>query len=348
MRILLTGATGVVGTEVADRLCSTAPHSIDLVRTARRRAHSPLVRWDIGAEPAPAELTGRWDVIVHTAASTRWTMTRAEATDSNIRTLRAVLALAGPETHVVHVSTAYVGGVRNPEDLRGAEFEGYRNGYEWSKAVCEEIVTTEHPGPATVIRPPLIMGSRADGRISRFSGPYTLFPALVSGLAAVVVGDPDGYAEISPLDEVADAIAAAALGPAPASPLTEIIAAGGASLRLSTLIEITCDTINAFRAGHGVAPIATPPMVSTDSWNRFFLPLAQQWLSPVQQQAVNLLAMFQSYTSMAEPFEPTRPVRDPGEVMAASVRHWAYSKPRQALATPSPWTLVAAQGGKES
>ncbi|GAA3029647.1 hypothetical protein GCM10020000_02880 [Streptomyces olivoverticillatus] len=59
------------------------------------------------------------------------------------------------------------------------------------------------------------MGSRADGRISRFSGPYTLFPALVSGLAAVVVGDPDGYAEISPLDEVADAIAAAALGPAP-------------------------------------------------------------------------------------------------------------------------------------
>ncbi|WP_405747037.1 SDR family oxidoreductase [Streptomyces sp. NBC_01525] len=342
MRILLTGATGIVGTEVTARLRTIAPRGTDLVRVARRHAPNPLVRWDIGAAPVPTELSGPWDVIVHTAASTRWTLSRAEAADANIRPLRAVLSLAGPDTHVVHVSTAYVGGIRTPEDLRGPEFEGYRNGYEWSKAVCEEIVTTEHPGPVTVIRPPLIMGSRADGRISRFSGPYTLFPALVSGLAAVVVGDPDGYAEISPLDEVADAIVAAALGPVPAAPHTETLAAGAASLRLSALVRISCDTLNAFRAAHGAGPIAVPPTVSTDSWNRFFLPLARQWLSPVQQQAVNLLAMFQSYTSMAEPFAPTRPVRDPGEVMASSVHHWARSRPRQALADPRPWTLVGA------
>ncbi|MGK5543213.1 SDR family oxidoreductase [Streptomyces sp. URMC 127] len=342
MRILLTGATGLVGTAVTDRLIATAPPGTELVRAARRNAHVPLIRWDIGAEPPPAELADRWDVIVHTAASNRWTMTRAEAMHANVRPLRAVLALAGPETHVVHVSTASVGGVRSPEDLSDAEFEGYGNGYEWSKAVCEEIVTTEHLGPATVIRPPLVVGCRADGRISRFSGLYTLFPALVSGLAAVVVGDPDGYAEISPLDEVADAVAAAALGPAPAVLRTETVAAGGAGLRLSTLIDITCDTINTFRAAHGAGPIATPPVVSTDRWNSFFLPLARQELSPVQQQAVSLLAMFQSCTSMAEPFEPTRPVRDPGEVLAASVRHWARSNPRQALAAPSPWTLVAA------
>ncbi|MGW1836070.1 SDR family oxidoreductase [Streptomyces sp. NPDC002067] len=340
MRILLTGATGIVGTEVAGRLRAAAPPGTRLTGVARRAASRPVVRWHLGAEPAPPELAGPWDVIVHTAASTRWTLSRAEALDANIRPLRAVLALAGPATHLVHVSTAYVGGVRNPGDLRGPEFEGYRNGYEWSKAVCEEIVTAEHRGPVTVVRPPLIMGGRADGRISRFSGPYTLFPALVSGLAAVVVGDPDGYAEISPLDEVADAIVAAALGPAPAAPRTETLAAGPAALRLGSLVRIACDTVNAFRAAHGVAPVAVPPTVPTESWNRFFLPLARQWLSPVQQQAVDLLAMFQSYTSMAEPFTPTRPVRDPGAVLATSVRHWARSRPRQALATPSPWTLV--------
>ncbi|MFF9479510.1 SDR family oxidoreductase [Streptomyces sp. NPDC014733] len=345
MRILLTGATGIVGTEVTDRLRTTAPRGTDLVRTARRHAPGPLVRWDMGAAAVPPELAGPWDVIVHTAASTRWTLSRTEAADANIRPLRAVLELAGPGTHVVHVSTAYVGGVRNPEDLRGPEFEGYRNGYEWSKAVCEEIVTTEHRGPVTLIRPPLIMGNRADGRISRFSGPYTLFPALVSGLAAVVVGDPDGYAEISPLDEVADAIVAAALGPAPDAPRTETLAAGAAALRLSDLVGISCATVNEVRTAHGAVPIAVPPTVSTDSWNRFFLPMARQWLSPVQQQAVDLLAMFQSYTSMTEPFSPTRPVRDPGEVMAASVRHWARSRPRQALASPSPWTLVGSGDG---
>lgn len=346
MRILLTGATGVVGAEVASRLAAgTADRSgPQIVPTARRPTGNSPVRWDIGAEPAPDALTGRpWDVIVHTAASTRWTMTRDEATGANIRTLREVLELAGPDTHVVHVSTAYVGGVRAPEDLRGAEFEGYRNGYEWSKAVCEDIVATEHRGPVTIVRPPLVMGRREDGRIARFSGPYSLFPALVSGLAAVVVGDPDGYAEISPVDEVAEVIAAAALGPAPSAPRTEVIAAGQDSLRLDALVDITCDTLNAFRAEHGVEPIAKPPTVSTESWNRFFLPLAEQWLSPVQQQAVKLLAMFQSYTSMSEPFVPTRRVADPGGVMAASVRHWAQSKPRQALGRPTPWTLINAE-----
>jgi hypothetical protein len=44
------------------------------------------------------------------------------------------------------------------------------------------------------------MGRREDGRIARFSG-----------LAAVVVGDPGRYAGISPVDEVAEVIAAAAL-----------------------------------------------------------------------------------------------------------------------------------------
>ncbi|MFJ4922995.1 SDR family oxidoreductase [Streptomyces sp. NPDC088725] len=342
MRTLVTGATGVVGTEVVNRL-ATDGRAADLtvVRTARRPAGDTLVRWQMGAEPPPAELAGPWDIIVHTAASTRWTLGREDAVDANIRPLRAALDLAGPDTHVVHVSTAYVGGVRNPEDLRGAEFEGYRNGYEWSKAVCEEVVREEHRGPLTLVRPPLIVGRRGGGEISRFSGPYTILQALVSGLAAVVVGDPEGYAEISPVDEVAAAVTDAVLSAPPDSPRTEVIAAGRESLRLGTLLDIICRTLNECRAEHGVAPIEKPPIVSGDTWNRFFLPLAEQYLSPFQHQAVKLLAMFQSYTSMSEPFEPTRPVVDPGGVMAASVRHWAARKPRLALGRPVPWTLIA-------
>ncbi|MDI5964487.1 SDR family oxidoreductase [Streptantibioticus silvisoli] len=338
MRILVTGASGVIGSEVTARL-GLAAGPVP-VTTARRPAAGVAVPWDIGRQPAPPRLTGGWDVIVHTAASTRWTLTRAEAADANVTTLREVLGLAGPDTHLVHLSTAYVAGGRNASDLRGAEFEGYRNGYEWSKAVCEEVAGTEHRGPLTIVRPPLVVGRRADGRIARFSGPYTLFSALVSGLAAVVIGDPDGYAEIAPVDEVAEAVVSAALGAPPAAPCTEVVAAGRDSLRLSTMVDIVCRTVNEYRAAHGAEPIATPPTVPTDSWDRFYLPLTRQWLSPMQQQAVDLLAMFQSYTSMAEPFEPTRPVRDPGAVVAASVARWAAGKPRQALATPTPWTLV--------
>jgi nucleoside-diphosphate-sugar epimerase len=244
----------------------------------------------------------------------------------------------------VQVSTAYVGGSRNPEDLRGPEFEGYRNGYEWSKARCEELALAEHPGPLTLIRPPLVVGRRGSGEISRFSGPYTMFQALVSGTAAVVVGDRAGYAEISPVDEVGAVLARAVLGTPPDRPRTEVIAGGTGSLNLDELLDVVCGTVNAFRAEHGADPIARPPLVPVESWNRFFLPLAEEYLSPVQSQAVKLLAMFQSYTSMGRPFYPTRTVADPAAVLAASVRYWAERKPRLALARPQSWTLLAPIG----
>ncbi|GAA2149045.1 hypothetical protein GCM10009760_41810 [Kitasatospora kazusensis] len=343
MRVLLTGATGVVGTELGDRLRTAAPdggHDLTLVRVARRPEGDALVSWRIGAEPPPAALDGHWDVIVHAAASTRWTLRRDEAVAANLEPLRAVLRLADRDTHLVHVSTAYVGGVRNPEDLRGAEFEGYRNGYEWSKARCEELAR-EHPGPLTLVRPPLVVGRRGSGEIARFSGPYTMVQALVSGLAAVVVGDPAGYAEISPVDEVAAVIAAAVLAAPPPRPRTEVLAAGRNCLTLGALLDVVVGTLNECRAEHGVAPVERPPLVSGDSWDRFFRPLADQHLSPFQGEAVKLLAMFQSYTSMGEPFEPTWTVEDPAAVMAASVRYWAGRKPRLALARPEPWTLLA-------
>ncbi|OIK25087.1 SDR family oxidoreductase [Streptomyces malaysiense] len=336
MRILVTGATGVIGTETVGTLrAAEAPPHV-LVRTARRATDAGIVPWPLGRGPGPAELGGHWDVIVHTAASTRWTMTRAQALAANVEPLRAVLALAGRDTHLVHVSTAYVAGERV---AAGSEFDGYRNGYEWSKAVCEEVVREEHRGPLTIVRPPLVVGRRRDGGIARFSGPYTLLHALVSGLAAVVVGDPDGYAEISPVDEVAQAITRAALSAPPTASRTEIVAAGPASLRLATLIDVTCAALNAFRATHGAPPIARPPIVPPDAWTRFFLPLADRHLSPFQAEAVKLLAMFQSYTSMAAPFTPTCPVRDPASAMTTAVHHWAARKPRLALADPRPWTL---------
>ncbi|BAJ31717.1 MULTISPECIES: SDR family oxidoreductase [Kitasatospora] len=338
MRVLLTGATGVVGTELAQQLRAADP-AVELVPVSRRGEHT--VHWRMGAEPPPPALAGHWDVIVHAAASTRWTLGRDEAATANLDPLRAVLALADRDTHLVQVSTAYVGGDRNPEDLRGAEFEGYRNGYEWSKARCEDLARERHPGPLTLVRPPLVVGRRGTGEIARFSGPYTMLQALVSGTAAVVVGDGAGYAEISPVDEVAAALTAAVLAEPPAAPRTEVIAAGADCLDLDTLVDVILTTLNDFRAAHGAPPVERPPLIPTDSWNRFFLPLSDRHLSPVQGQAVRLLAMFQSYTSMRRPFTPTWKVPDPAAAMAASVHHWAHRRPRLALARPEPWTLLA-------
>lgn len=338
MRVLLTGAGGVVGSEVATILAGR--EDVDLTLAVRTPREPGQVRWSMGAEPPPPELAGPWDVIVHTAASTRWTMTREEAVAANVAPVLDALELAGDDTHLVHVSTAYADGREPDEGHPPSEFGRYRNAYEWSKARCERLVLERHRGPLTVVRPPLILGRRSDGAISRFSGPYTLLQTLVSGLAAAVVGDPGGYAEIAPVDQVAEAIADAATGKRPDEPRVEVVAAGAASMRLADLIDVACGTLNELRKDAGAAPISAPPFIATERWHRFFLPLARRHLSPVQQQAVELLGMFESYTSMPRPFTPTRPVLDPAAVLAESVRWWAKTRPRLAMRTPEPWGLV--------
>lgn len=340
MRILLTGATGVIGSEVDELLSARRNVDVDLARTARRRSPAgDAVRWNIGTQPTPPEVRGEWDVIVHLAASTRWTMTRAEAYKANVAPLAAVLSLATERTHLVHVSTAYVVGPTPGSRDADPEYDAFRNGYEWSKAASEALVRERHAGPLTIVRPPLVVGRRRDGRISRFTGLYTLFQTFGSGLAAVVVGEPDGYVEIAPVDQVAEVVVDAALGPPPAVPTVETVAAGTRSLRLAPMLSIIIGALNEWRVARGLMPINEPPLVTADRWHRFFLPLAEQHLSPIQHHAIQLLGMFEGYTSMARPFEPTRRVADPADVLWRSVRFWAETRQRSAARTPEPWRI---------
>jgi nucleoside-diphosphate-sugar epimerase len=340
--ILVTGITGVVGTEVWHRLLQV-PHDHRITGVSRQGMRGPAhVLWDIGRQPAPAALRRHWDVIIHTAASTRWTMTAPEATAANIEPTRAIMQLADDRTHLVHVSTAFVERDDMHEAADGEVFDGYRNGYEWSKALCERMIQERSPGPATIVRPPLILGRSADGVISRFSGPYTIAQALVSGLAAAVVGEPEGYAEIAPVDQVAQIIVDIAVGPPPPNIRTGVVAGGRQSLRLGQLIHIMTQTLNEWRSGRELEPLVEPPTVSADAWHRFYLPLAREYLSPIQHQAVTLLGMFEAYTSLTSPFKPDWVVSDPASTLARSIRYWAQERPRLASRTPEPWARIAA------
>lgn len=340
MDILVTGVTGIVGTEVWDRLRRLDErHHISGVsrQGGPEQAH---VRWDMSRQPVPAELRRHWDVIIHTAASTRWTMNRSEAMAANVEPTRAVLRLADSGTHVVHVSTAFV--EKTSSNHSSNVFDGYRNGYEWSKALCERVVRDTAPGPATIIRPPLVLGRTTDGAIARFSGPYTIARAIVSGLAAVLVGDAAGFTEIAPVDQVAEVIVDIATSTPAHERRTGVIAAGERSLRLDEMSYLMTDTLNRWRSSNDLEPIPEPPIVSTEAWHRFHLPLAREYLSPVQHQAVELLGMFEAYTSLAEPFAPDWEVRDPASTLVRSITYWASARPQLAARVPEPWARVVA------
>lgn len=340
MKILLTGSGGVVGSEVADQL-AVFGEKAEVTSVTRRPQRPGESRWVLGSEPPPAELRGHWDVVIHSAASTRWTMSEDEAVAANVRTTEAVLDVVDRDTHLVHISTAYVEG-QNPATLDSdAGFGRFRNTYEWSKARSEELVRARHQGPLTIVRPPLVFGRRVDGSIARLTGPYAMVQSLVSGLAPALVGDPAGFIELAPVDQVAGVIVNAALGTPPATPVVETVASGAGCLRVTDLVDGICRAVNAWRAERGIAPVPVVPVIPSDTWREFHLPLVAAHFSDVQKRAMQLLSAFEGYANMPTPFRPTQVVADPAAVLDSSVRWWADAKPRHAQRVPEPWALAA-------
>ncbi len=329
-RVLLTGATGIVGREVLARLRATGDA---VVATSRRGDPAAgVVAWDMSDGPAP--VAGPFDVVVHAAASTRWTMTDDGARRANVVPTERALALLAPGGHFVHVSTAFA------EGLAGTGVDGgrddYRNAYEWSKAAAERLLR-EAAGPHSVVRPPLIIGRAADGVIARWSGTYSLLTGLTSGLVAAVVGDPDVYVELAPADAVADAIAARAAAGPPAETVVDVLGAGAGALTIGRLIDEACTVLNGFRAERGVAALEQPPFVSHDSWHRFFLPFGRDHFSHYQLRAIELLSEFQAYTTTTAPITPTCLLTGVPDAFRRSVEYWAARNERTALRVPQAW-----------
>jgi len=336
MRVLLTGATGIIGAEIHDQL--TREGRADVTSVARRAVPDrEIVAWDMSNEAPPSALEGRWDAILNCAADTRWSQTAEEALHANVGSLEALAALASPDTHVVHVSTAAVVG---PDSDGGSSDEpgDYRNMYEWSKSRSERAAR-ELFERLTIVRPPLVIGRRGDGRAARFAGMYMLLRGITSSSVPAVVGEPDGYFDTVPVDDVAAVIVAALDGPGSGEVLTP--ACGTAAPRVGTAVELMCGALNEWREEHGVAPVDVPPFLAPESWERFYRPFTDDVLSRRQSLTLDHLDNFLPYLKLTEPFEPTHPVTDAEAAIAPSVRYWADWNPRLASLAPRPWAAVA-------
>ena len=343
MRVLVTGGTGIVGAEVADRLRRDGRREVTCV--ARHPGPDQgTVAWDMSAEPPPAALRGRWDAIVHCAADTRWSMSAAEALRANVSSVEALAAVVSADTHVVQVSTAAVVGPRS--DGRSDDPSDYRNMYEWSKARSERVAR-ERFGRLTIIRPPLVIGRRGDGRAARFAGMYMLLRGIAASSVPAIVADPDGYFDVIPVDDLASVITGALDGPGGGygggygggDVLTA--ACGRASPRVRTVVELMCGALNEWRTRRGGAALDVPPFLDPESWTRFYRPFTYDLLSRRQQLTLDHLDWFLPYLRLTEPFVPTHQVVDAESAMAPSVRYWAEMNPRLAALTPRPWQAVS-------
>jgi len=332
--VLVTGATGLVGTELMDQLQERG--ATEVVGVSRRGSpeNPDIVAWDMATERPPACLRRRWDAIVNTAANTRWSMNPEEALAANVSSVRALKPLAGTGTHVIHVSTTYARGLRGSVD--SSSLSDYRNTYEWSKAYAERVAREYFAG-LTVVRPPLIVGRRDDGRAARFSGMYTMIRGVTVGTVPAVVADSEARFDAIPVDELCWLLADLAIDQAAGEGSVQTIAGGDAAPTVREAIVAVVSSLNRWREEHDRQPVERPRLVSPESWNRFLFPFVREHLTPRQLRILELLRSFEPYLALADPIRPDFTVEDALPCLETSTRYWAETNPRIAALAPKPW-----------
>jgi long-chain acyl-CoA synthetase len=241
--VLLTGATGFLGTQVARRLLARP----DLRLVTLARGGDDQAAWRLGRAwadcpelmralagrvealagdvsaarlglPAPVyqDLVRRVTHVVHTAADLRIDAPLEELRRTNVDGTANVIELArsaaahGQLERLLHVSTAYVAGRR-----RGAVAEssldagaGFANAYEQTKHEGERLVRDAAAElPVTVARPGMIVGDSRTGKVKTFNTFYAPLRLYLTGALHVIPGRGHGRIDVVPVDYVADAVA---------------------------------------------------------------------------------------------------------------------------------------------
>ncbi|GMM93428.1 SDR family oxidoreductase [Qipengyuania sp. MTN3-11] len=226
LRILVTGAAGLIGGEVCARLVA-AGHRV----TAIIHRH-PVIRANDGKPVAVANVERGdvarslfgWDaerfervaktheLLIHCAASVRFDLSDADYAAVNVGGTAHALALAeAGDMGFLHVGTAYVCGARSgtvteQDPLPDA---GFANGYEASKAAAERLVRTSKLRWA-IARPSIVTGAHSDGAIRQFDTIYAAFKLIALGLVRHMPASAIATLDFVPIDHVAGGIVAIA------------------------------------------------------------------------------------------------------------------------------------------
>jgi long-chain acyl-CoA synthetase len=248
--VLLTGASGFLGAQVARRLLASTDYPIyaliraaDSASAAQRLARAwwdwpelagaignrvQVLTGDVGqarlglSEDDYAGLAAGLTHIVHTAADLRVNAPIAELRKTNLQGTAHVLELAQAAqadhglARYAHISTAYVAGGRSgpvPEDALTDAY-GFSCAYEFSKYEAERLVQAARADlPISVFRPGMIVGDSATGEIKTFNTLYFPLRLYLTGRLPLLPASRTQRVNLVPVDYVADAIVRLTLKP---------------------------------------------------------------------------------------------------------------------------------------
>ena len=323
--VLLTGASGVVGRALLQRL-----RDFDVVCLVHRSPVSgprvTTVSGDIAkpafglAERAYVGLAAKVDVVIHCAAVTDFNRTDGSLEATNIAGTENVTAFAAAAKAVLyHVSTAFVDTTADGDRGRGAI------GYASSKSAAEKIVRSSGV-PHVILRPSVVIGDSDTGEIAAFQGLHQVVAGMFAGIVPMIPFDSRWPIDFVPVDVVADAIACVV-----ESRVSEgefWISAGDKALSLDEGVAVVVE----FARSRGVR-IDMPRFVPPEMFDRLIGPVFLDALpGRIRRNVLRMLEFFTIYLQSGQTMPSSldrlvafgaRPLPDQRESLRNSVRYWA-------------------------
>ena len=298
--ILLTGASGVVGQALVPLVA--ARHQLICLthRTpvqdgvAQLSADLTLPRLGLDSRRY-TDLVRRIDAVVHGAALTGFGAGEQAMRNLNVHGTRRILELAElASVPVYYLSTAFVARGKQAAARPGVVRESSPVDYLKSKAAAEAVIRASGQ-PAVILRPSVVLGDSATGRIARYQGLHGILGAIISGRLPLLTME-----RHSGVDFVSQDVLARAVGTLLDTGTTHgeyWLTAGPAALTAGRVL----DTILRFARSLG-RQIDPPRMVGADTVNRLFRPVFVDSLPRLDRRRFEDMYAMTSLFDTAEPF----------------------------------------------
>ena len=299
--ILLTGASGVVGSALLTRL--SRHRVICLTHRVIPAGAAEVVRGDLRRPGLGLDahirrkLAREVDVVIHCAAATDFSTGTQATWELNVEGTYHLLQFAVDAAAVLHyLSTAFVSRTESSRTDAG-EATADPHAYLASKRAAEQLVR-DSGMPGTILRPSVVIGDAATGAIARFQGLHMLALALVRNSVPLLPVRPEARVDAVSQDVLAGAVAALIDHDVRGGEYW--ITAGRAALTAHRVVDLIVEVGN--RVG---LDVRAPRLVDPEMVDRLVRPAFIEFLPPAARRRFDDMLAMTALVADADAFPAT-------------------------------------------